>query len=132
MTTPGLFFGRILDQDGAPVDGAIFSTLHDSTISDAAGNFSIETDEMDGPQMVNRVGYDAAQLSPLGSAQAINDLVSTGEPVNLGTITIYRDDAATTFEDVNIYGQAPKKKYGLIGGLLFLGMLAAMATKKTR
>jgi hypothetical protein len=132
MTEMLEFFGKIVDQDGNPVEGAIFSTLHDSTISDDDGVFFIDTDEIDGPQMINRIGYDSLSIPGI-DPDKINEetLPKIFGTYHLGTFQIYKNTGATTFPEVNVYGKKPTK-YGMYGGLAFLLILAALSTKKNR
>lgn len=129
-----LFTGRLIDADtGSGLDGAIVSTLHDQTVTDGNGNFALRTDSLDTGWMIRQIGYESQFFQAFDTPENIDLLTDNGNiPLDVGTLEMVRDEAATTFADVNIVADRPKKKSNNWLWLLIVGAAVVISRDKTK
>lgn len=126
------FTGRLVDADtGAGLDGAIVSTLHDQTVTDNNGFFDLRTDSLDTGWMIRQIGYESQFFEAFDTPENIDLLTDNGNlPLDVGTLEMVRDDAATTFAEVNIVADRPTKKNNNWWWLLIVGAAIVLSRDK--
>lgn len=125
------FTGRLVDADtGAGLDGAIVSTLHDQTVTDENGFFDLRTDSLDTGWMIRQIGYESQFFQAFDTPENIDLLTDNGNiPLDVGTLQMVRDDAATTFGEVNIVADRPKRNNNWLW-LLIVGAAIVISRDK--